>query len=100
MELHVERLLGKPVRGADGEVAGRIEELVARRVGGQRVVTEVHLGPHALLERLSAPLLGHPRGWKARWDQMDFSDPEHPRLRCTRAELERLDDDDENDDGE
>jgi hypothetical protein len=29
-------------------------------------------------------------GYVARWDQMDFSDPETPRLKCRVEELQKL----------
>ena len=51
-EIHVELLLGRKVRDADDRVVGRIEELRSAIVDGERVVTEFHIGPAALLERI------------------------------------------------
>jgi hypothetical protein len=53
------------------------------------------------MERLAAPIvqsrllraLGvrhRSHGRRARWDQMDLSDPEHPRLTCPVDELAKL----------
>jgi hypothetical protein len=87
MEIHVELLVGKKVHAQDGRIAGRVEEIVVRREGLRRVVDEIHLGPYALLERLSAPLVQRARGWRVRWEQIDLSDPEHPRLRVPLSEI-------------
>jgi len=32
----------------------------------------------------------HSHGRRVRWDQMDLSDPEHPKLRCPVEELTKL----------
>jgi hypothetical protein len=51
-------------------------------------------GPAGLIERLrlAARLLvgGRRGGYFARWDQVDFSDPDRPRLRCVVDALRRL----------
>lgn len=91
MELRVEDLIGKEVLDVDGERAGRIEEIVVARDGLRRVVTEVHLGPAALLERLSAPFRGEPQGKRVPWSLLDLSDAEHPKIRCARTALAPLD---------
>lgn len=99
--VHVELLLDREVRDPSGKRAGRIEEIRARRTGSEIVVEAYHLGPVATLERLAAPIIrrglfaaiGGPRhshGRRVRWDQMDFSDPEHPRLNCPVEELTKL----------
>jgi hypothetical protein len=88
--LHVEQLLGREVRDADDHIVGRIEELRSEIVDGERVVTEFHIGPAALLERLGVvaaelPVLrwlGSGRSPRSvAWNLMDLSDPRHPRLR-------------------
>ena len=98
-EIHVEHLLGRRVRDIDGIVIGRIEELVAERVEAARVVTEFHVGPAALLERVGRfmhqlPLINalplmH---WEYRipWQMLDLSDPNAPRVRCRKAELVKV----------
>jgi hypothetical protein len=95
-EIHLELLLGRRVIDPDGEVAGRIEEVRASLHGEELLVDEYLLGPHALMERLSAsfasfPVLGslgrRRRPVKIPWNRLDLSDPEHPRLLCTLNEL-------------
>ncbi|HMA03758.1 MAG: hypothetical protein ACM34L_04450 [Gemmatimonas sp.] len=99
--INVELLLDREVRDPSGRRAGRIEEIRARRDGEEIVVESYHLGPEALLERLAAPVLRlspfralglHRRahGRRARWDQMDLSDPDKPVLRCSVDELMTL----------
>lgn len=97
-EVHVERLLGRRVRDFNGVVIGRLEELRCETVGGETVVVEVHVGPAALGERLGGFLFQLPflrylpfERWEYRvpWQQVDLGDPEHPRLRCRREELQR-----------
>jgi sporulation protein YlmC with PRC-barrel domain len=92
-EVHVELLLGRPVLAANGHSIGRLEELRAERRGAGCVVTECVIGPAGLVERLSAtlvPFLVRPRGYVARWDQIDLSEPRHARLRCRTEELQQL----------
>jgi hypothetical protein len=92
-ELRVELLLGRKVRDVSGRVVGRLEEFRARRNGEAWEVTEFDLGPTALLERLavrhfSAFVPGRrPAGYRASWDQIDLSDPIHPRLTVAIEQL-------------
>jgi hypothetical protein len=97
----IELLLGKMVRDIDGRRTGHIEEIVAEKRGKDYVIIEYHLGRQALMERLSiasisGAILGfagarnHPASHRARWDQLDLSDPDHPRLKCRSNELEEL----------
>jgi hypothetical protein len=99
--LNIELLLDKEVKDPSGRRAGRIEEVRARKDGDEIIVEAYHLGPEALLERLAAPVLRlslfralglhkHAPGRRARWDQMDLSDPEKPVLRCMVDELANL----------
>jgi hypothetical protein len=96
LEVHVEQLLGKRVRDVDGVLLGRIEELWVEVVDGESVVTEWHLGPAALWERLGGMALRLPffgvlsQRRKLRripWQMMDVTDWRHPRLRGTEAQL-------------
>ena len=99
-EVHLERLLGCKVFDAEGEMVGRIEEVVARREGREWVVEEYWVGSSALLYRLSArgaarALLGlfvskKHAGYRVPWDKLDLSRPERLRLGCARRELEEL----------
>jgi hypothetical protein len=98
-EIRVEELLSRRVRALNGRVIGRIEEMLAEPRGKDVVVLQYLLGPAALLERLSMhvsrlPVLRWLAGKPAhryivRWQQMDLSDAERPRLRCSVEELER-----------
>jgi hypothetical protein len=97
-EIHLELLLGRRVIDPDGEVAGRIEEVRASQHGEELLVDEYLLGPHALMERLSASIASFPilgslsrkrRPVKVPWERLDLSDPEHPRLLCTLDELKK-----------
>jgi len=91
-ELHVERVLGRRVLALNGRSAGRLEEVRVEKHGSGFVVTEYHIGPAALLERLSVHALrvlgAHPRRtFAVPWDKLDLSDPERPRLLCPVEEL-------------
>jgi len=100
-EVRVQELLGRRVLAKNGRPIGRIEEIRAEPRGRELMVEEFHLGGYALLERLSASILGRAvlplfgaagrrAGYRVRWDQLDLADPARPRLRCTVDELEPL----------
>jgi hypothetical protein len=93
-EIRLELLLGKRVLAADGTVVGRLEEFRAEREGETWVVTAFDIGPAAFIRRFAVNHLGIPlagaHGYRARWDQLDLSDPDRPLLRCDVAELSRL----------
>jgi hypothetical protein len=91
-EVHLELLLGRPVLAANGRSIGRIEEVRAEKHGTGYVVSEYHIGPAALLERLSLTLRlpWAARGYVASWDQLDVSDAERIRLTCDVAQLRRV----------
>jgi hypothetical protein len=94
-ELRLEQLLGRRVRDASGRVVGRLEEFRATRDGEHWAVTEFHIGPTALLERLAVRHFGvgrpgRPHGYRARWDQVDLSDPERPALTCGLDQLRAI----------
>ena len=96
-EVQVQHLLGRKARDVDGQIVGRIEELLVKNENGEFVVLEYHLGPAAWLERIAGaagqlPVFKHiPLGsrveYRVRWDQMDLSDLDHPRVTAPRAEL-------------
>jgi len=91
--MRLEMLLGRPVVATNGRKIGRIEEVRAEVRGGSAVVGALCIGPHALLERLSAPVTsrwGRRTGHVARIDQIDLSDPLRPRLLVPVAQLDRL----------
>ena len=95
-QVRVQELIGRRVRDSAGKVAGRIESIRATWRGDECLVEEFDLGAAALLERFGITA-GALVGWPARrgplrvpWQQLDLSDPEKPRLRCTLDELRRL----------
>ena len=96
-DLHVERVIGKKVRDAGGTVVGRIGELIVENVDGDYVLTEVHIGPSALLERVGGfvtrlPYFAAVRipRWLYRvpWDQFDWTNRDAPRLRVRKEDLD------------
>jgi hypothetical protein len=93
-ELRLDRLVGRVVLSRNNRPAGRLEEFRAERRGSGCVITEFVIGSAGLIERLGLGvrlLFGRARGGHvARWDQMDLSDPERPRLTCSLEELREL----------
>jgi hypothetical protein len=93
-ELRLDRLLGRQVLGRNNRPAGRLEEFRAEIRGQDCVITEVLLGAAGLFERLGIGMklvFGRSTGgYLARWNQLDFSDPESLRLSCTVEELRTL----------
>jgi hypothetical protein len=101
--LRIEALLGRKVCDVNGKSAGRIEELEAEQVGDDCFVKIYVLGAQGLRERLSVTGVGmlflRPLGARSNtgsrrvpWQQMDLTDPLHPRLRCTVSELDEMQD--------
>jgi hypothetical protein len=93
-EVRLDRLVGREVIAANNQRVGRLEEFRASDRDGTYVVTEYVIGAAGLLERLGVgfKLLFGRRGtgYVARWDQLDVSNPEHPRLTCRVEELQKL----------
>lgn len=101
-EIRVELLIGCRVVDLNGDVVGRVEEIVADYVDGEYVVREFHVGAFAALERLGTGTLGRGllrliggkriyRGYVVPWLLMDLSEPARPRVTVSRAELRRID---------
>jgi hypothetical protein len=92
--LRLDRLLGRVVLTANNRRLGRIEEFRAERRDGEWVVVGFVIGAAGLLERLgfgARLLIGlERRGFVARWDQLDLSSPDRPRLSCSVDALTRL----------
>jgi hypothetical protein len=94
-EVRLDCLLGRRVLSRNNEAVGRVEEFRAEKRGSGAILTEYVIGRTGLLERLGVSvrlLIGRhqPGGYIARWDQLDISNPERPRLLCTLAELRKL----------
>jgi len=91
--VHLELLHGKLVRDSEGARVGRIHSVFAEIDGEDCVVREYGLGTASLLAVLGIslswiaglPIRSEPL--RVPWDLLDLADPEHPRLRCSRAEL-------------
>jgi hypothetical protein len=93
-ELRLERLLGRQVLARDNHRVGRLEEFRTETQGSDSVITEYVIGVAGLFERLGVGiklLFGRRGGGHvARWDQIDITDPDHPRLTCPVEELRTL----------
>jgi hypothetical protein len=100
-EIRIELLLSRPVLDPAGKSIGRIEEICAEQQGDESVVKEYHIGPLAMLERLSAWTLGLPisdflrwgkigNRYRVPWDKLDLSEPDRPRLKCPVEELDKI----------
>jgi hypothetical protein len=92
--LRLDRLLGRQVRTANHRRLGRIEEFRAERRGAEWVVTGYVIGATGLLERLGMGvrlILGMRGigGYVARWDQLDLTNPDRPRISCPIEDLRR-----------
>lgn len=93
--VNIELVVGRTVRTQEGKRVGRIEAICAHREGNGEsnvwVIDEFHVGPHALIERLSLSMIAAllppalrpkrgPRPYRIAWEQIDLSDPWNPRL--------------------
>lgn len=95
--LHVELLLGRKVLALNGQSIGRLEEIRTKTNRGHYFVSEFLVGSYAVLERLAAWSIGRAvlrvvgakrrDGYRIRWDQLDLSHPQQPRLLCNVDEL-------------
>jgi hypothetical protein len=89
--IRAEHLLNRRVRAKNGRVIGRIQELRVDHRDDRYEVMEYVLGAGGMLERLA---IINRRLWGlrvqalvARWDQIDLTDADRPRLTCQRADL-------------
>ena len=93
-ELHLDRLLGRVVLARNNQPVGRLEDCRVEKHGRQWTISEYVIGSAGLLERLGVGMrlvIGlWPGGYVVRWDQLDISDPERPRLTCGVEELRPL----------
>ena len=102
-EIHIERLLGRRVFVLNGRSIGRLEEIRAGVIKNQCYVNEFLVGSYAMFESLAALRIVRAmltlfnrrkdsHGYRVRWDQLDLSNPEQPRLRCNVSDLAPLKD--------
>jgi hypothetical protein len=93
-EIYLDRLLGRQVLGRNGQPMGRIEEFHAEKRGSGCVIVGFAIGVAGLLERLGLGvkmIVGiRGGGYVARWDQIDLTDPDRPRLACGIEDLQKL----------
>jgi len=93
-EVRLDALIGREVLAGNNRRIGLLEEFRAEVRDGACQVTELVIGVAGLLERLGLGaklILGWKRhGYVARWDQIDFKDPAHPRLTCSVDELQPI----------
>jgi hypothetical protein len=99
-EIQLELLLGKRVYALNGRPIGRLEEVCVELQQGVATVNEFEVGTYALFERLSAWQIGRAilglfgslikSGYSVKWNQLDLSDPDHPKLTCSVTELSPL----------
>jgi sporulation protein YlmC with PRC-barrel domain len=99
-ELHLYETLGRKVRDANGEYAGRLEEIEVER-GEESCLVMSYLVQHrGLRSRITAwalsdslqkaiPTSEKSLPYRVPWDLMDLSEPEHPRITVPKAELKR-----------
>jgi hypothetical protein len=89
--VYLDQLLGREVLTANNQPIGRLEEFRAKRDGTFLTIEEYVIGASGLFERLGVAvglLFGRTGGgYVAQWEQLDISDPEHPRLTCRVEDL-------------
>jgi hypothetical protein len=94
-DIRLEQLVGRVVLTANNRPLGRIEEAHAELRDDGWFLIEWVVGPAGLLERvgLSTRLIlgiGQRHGFVVRWNQLDLSNPDRPRLACSIDELRQL----------
>jgi hypothetical protein len=92
--VRLDRLLGRVVVATNNQPLGRIEEFRVEPRGSEWVIAQFVIGPAGLVERLGIGVklvlgLKRGRGFVARWDQLDLTDPDRPRLTCAVDQLSR-----------
>lgn len=92
--IRLDRIIGRRVRTANNRPFGRLEECRVERRGSEWVVTEWVVGPAGLLERLGLGVrlivgAGSSGSYIIRWDQLDLTNPDRPRLACAIDDLRR-----------
>ena len=94
--VEVQVLLGRRVRDAAGEIAGRIESIRAERIGPRCVVQEYQLGTAAFLDRAGIVVSrlfgfgGRSKMLRVPWQQLDLTNPREPLIRCSVDELRAM----------
>ncbi len=100
-ELHLYELLGRKVHDANGAYAGCLEDIEVERGDESCLVTNYLVHHRGLVSRLTAwaisnsvrrsiPVSEKSLPYRVSWDQMDLTDPEHPRITVAQSELRRV----------
>jgi sporulation protein YlmC with PRC-barrel domain len=98
-EIAAHKLIGRKVVDSDGRKVGRIHEISVERGEQNCPVEAYYVGGRAMLLRLASwalPFsLSNPlkeratKPFRIAWDEMDLSDPEHPRTTVRKDDLRR-----------
>src|SRR5215211_4905296 len=89
-DLELRRILGATVIDSEGVKIGRLEEIEAEKGGDACTVVSYIVEHRGLLDRMSTWAVtssmqkklsrrASSRPYRVGWDQMDLSDPRHPR---------------------
>ena len=100
-EIHLFQILGRKVVDANGEYAGRLEEIEAERGDDECLIKSYLVCRRGAIDRIQSwaitapvqkmiPVREKSKPYRVPWDQMDLSDPEHPRILVPQAELKRV----------
>ena len=98
-EIAVEKLIGRQVVDSEGRKLGRIHEIRAQRGEESCPVEAYYVGGRAMILRIAQWAVPSSIGVNLRskllnpfriaWDELDLSDPEHPRATVGRDKLRR-----------
>jgi hypothetical protein len=93
--VRLDRLIGRTVLTRNNRRLGRLEECRAEQRGRNWVVVEWMVGPAGLFERLGlgARMIVGPvkrSGFVVKWNQLDLTNPDRPRLTCAIDDLQRF----------
>ncbi|HUQ21067.1 MAG TPA: hypothetical protein VM099_15715 [Gemmatimonadaceae bacterium] len=98
-EISLELLLGTRVVDSEGKKLGRIHEISAERGEESCLVDAYYVGVRGMLVRIAHWAVPHQLGsslksklfhpYRIAWDEMDLSDPKHPRATLPREQLKR-----------
>ena len=100
-ELDLYDILGRKVHDANGEYAGRLEEIEVERGEESCAVMNYLVEHRGLIDRITAwaitdslqkaiPVREKSCPYRVPWDKMDLSDPDHPRIKVPQSELKRV----------
>jgi sporulation protein YlmC with PRC-barrel domain len=99
-ELRLFEILDRKVVDSEGKYAGRVEEIEAERGDDVSLIKSYLVVHRGLLDRIqtwalagsirkSIPVREKSTPYRVPWDQMDMSDPDHPRILVPQSELSR-----------